>query len=264
MNRCYATVWLRLALVCTVSGCAATPLIQAQREAQGRVFYVDGAGGGGLVVNWGRDVRGGLQSAGFQGVFCEFSWQTGLGIVADQVSSASYKQSKGRELASLIYACRQAQPGQPVHLIGFSAGTAVAVHALEALPPGCCVDNVVLMASSLSSRYDLTAALQHVRGRAYVFVSPRDLLLRCMVPAVGTADRVYCGQAVAGLCGFEIQPDEGADKIETITWAPPFVLSGNRGGHTDVVHARFVQEQVTPRLCTTDEIRLAHAGVDPR
>jgi pimeloyl-ACP methyl ester carboxylesterase len=278
MNRCYVVVWPRLALVCTLSGCAATPMIQEQREAQGRVFYVDGAGGGGLVVNWGRAVRAGLESAGSKRAFCDFCWQTGLGIVADQVASVSYKRAKARQLAGLIRTCRQAEPDRPVSLIGFSAGTAVAVYALEALPPDCAVDNVVLLAPSLSSQYDLTAALHHVRGRASVFISSADLMLRWLVPVFGTADRVYCGEAVAGLCGFENRSfaragrSDAYSKIDTVVWDPRFVLSGNHGGHTDVVDARFVGEYVTPRLCTPHppgdaspdpEVRLARADALP-
>lgn len=226
----------------------------------GQVYYLDGAGGGGALLSWGRGVRAGLRRSGFDGSFTPFRWQTGLGPAMDQGSSVSYKRRKARALAEQIVAYRDAHPGQPVTLIGLSAGTAVAVFALEALPAGVAVERVILLGSSLSSHYDLSAALPHVRNTMYVFTSKKDAVLKVLVPVAGTADRKYCGLCSVGLEGFHLPA--GADaavrrlyaKVKNVAWRPEFEETGNRGGHTGAVHPRFVRSHLAPLL-------LADAGI---
>ena len=58
--------------------------------------------------------------------------------------------------------------------------------AVEGLPNGVMVDNLVLLGSSLSSKYDMRKALRHVRGKVYVFYSSRDEILTSAVRVLGT------------------------------------------------------------------------------
>jgi hypothetical protein len=233
----------------------------------GRVFYVDGAGGGGVLVNWSPGVHDGLRQAGFDGTFHEFIWQTGLGIGLDHASSVAYKRSKARELAAEITAYRQTDPDGPIDIIALSAGTAVATYALEALPLACAVDDVVFLSSSLSAHYDLTAALRRVRGSLCVFASPNDAMLGLLVPLAGTADRRFCGNAVAGLMGFELPAGGNTEsvrlykKVETVFWKPDFASWGYRGGHTDVTSVGFVCKYVAPAVHTDRAIASAGLGV---
>lgn len=216
------------------------------------IYYLDGAGGGGLLFNWGRDVRGGLELAGFDGCFEEYSWQTGLGAAADQGMSVAHKRAKAADLAERILQHMDAYPNGSVSVLGLSAGTAVAVYTLEALPIDRPVDNVVLLSSSLSADYDLSSALRRVRNGVYVFTSERDAVLRFLVPVSGTADRRYCGDRVAGLRGFRMPTEERVevrephDKLTHIAWRAEFTRSGHYGGHTDVVKPSFVKDYVAP------------------
>jgi pimeloyl-ACP methyl ester carboxylesterase len=247
------TVLACLALLCMTAGCSQTMPDREIRMTRSYLYYLDGAGGGKPLSNWSGGIRQGLQDAGYNGAGEMFSWNTGLGVVADQDSSVEYKRSKAAELAQQIQPYTREHPGAPVTLIGLSAGTAVAVFTLEALPVGCPVNNVILLGASISATYDLTQALQRVSNRMYVFTSEKDAVLAFLVPSAGTADRQQ-GVPSAGLYGFQVPPGASAAtrtqyaKISYIGWRPEFEQAGNFGGHTDTVKAPFVQEYIAPLI----------------
>ncbi len=221
-------------------------------SSHGDVYYLDGAGGGGLLSNWGRGVKAGLQMANFNGKFIEYPWETGMGVFADQVASDAYKRQKAGEVAAMIRKARDNYPDAPITLMGLSAGTAVAVFTLEALPPSCQVDNVVLLGASIGADYDLSNALRHVRGQLYVFTSESDAILNFAVPLAGTADREPGSEASAGLDGFVMPAGASLDtrrlyaKVMNIVWRTSFEKDGDWGGHTDTTQPRFVRDHIAP------------------
>jgi hypothetical protein len=216
------------------------------------VFFVDGAGGGGLIIDWSREIRRGLRDGGFRGEFRNFVWQTGLGPVADACASVDYKRSKARQLLNGLRDVRRARPDRKVHVIAASAGTGVAVFALEAMGEREAVDSLILLSSALSSSYDLTRALAHVRGEMHVFTSQHDALLKLMMPVLGTTDREYVDARVGGLEGFD--PPHGAlgladyEKIREVPWRSEWATLGHFGGHTDCKSPAFVREVIAPLL----------------
>lgn len=246
---------LSLAVACLMPlGCMMTGPAPDRdvRMTRGYIYYCDGAGGGGLITNWGRGVKQGFADAGYDGAGEIFAWETGLGAKADQESSLEYKRGKARELARSIAARRQQYRGVPITVMGLSAGTAVAVFALEELPPSASVDNVVLMGASISANYDLTRALQRVRNKFYVFSSEHDAVLLYAVPLSVTADNEDGSVMTAGLHGFQRPAHMSADarsqyaKLVHIDWQPEFAALGHGGGHTDVVNPKFVSAYVAP------------------
>lgn len=221
-------------------------------SSHGDVYYLDGAGGGGVISNWGRGVRSGLASAGFNGDFVEPHWETGMGVFADQVASDAYKRQKAGEVAVMIRDAKAKFPDAPITLMGLSAGTAVAVFALEALPVDCQVDTVVLLGASIGNDYDLTRALQRVSGRLYVFTSENDAVLNFAVPMAGTADREAGDVPSAGLDGFVV-PDGASmttrrlySRVTNIAWRTEFERDADFGGHTDTTHPQFVRDHIAP------------------
>lgn len=236
------------------AGCSQQMPDRAQRLTRGCVYYLDGAGGGGLISNWSGGLKRGLLDAGYEGAGEMFSWNTGLGVVADQDSSVEYKRGKASECARRIQQYARQQPGAPVTLIGLSAGTAVTVFVLEALPPDCPVENVVLCGASIGADYDLTRALQRVRNRMYVFTSENDAVLAYLVPVAGTADRQAGQVPSAGLRGFQLPANASADtraqygKVVHVRWRPEFAKYGDLGGHTDALKAPFVQHCMAPLI----------------
>jgi pimeloyl-ACP methyl ester carboxylesterase len=220
----------------------------------GIVYYLDGAGGGSLFTNWAPGVRKGLLQGGFKGEFQEFGWHTALGVLADQTSSVEYKRSKGKLLAGKIVAWKQAHPGRTVTLIGLSAGTAVTLYTLEALPETCKVETVILLGCSVSAGFNLSTALGRVEGNILVFTSDRDEILNSLVPMAGTADRQYVGSEVAGIMGFYrsiFSKDTNRalyEKVKNIPWSSRFERFDNYGGHTDGTNPRFVQHVLAPMI----------------
>jgi len=241
------TVCLALA-----AGCSQTMPDRAERMTRGYVFYLDGAGGGGTLSNWSGGLKRGMLDAGYNGAGEVFKWNTGLGVIADQDSSVEYKRGKASECAQRIQQYAKDHPGAPVTLIGLSAGTAVTVFALEALPVSCPVETVILCGASISADHDLTRALQRVRNRMYVFTSENDAVLAFLVPMAGTADRTNAPSA--GLRGFQMPVRASAEtrnqyaKVANIHWRPEFERYGDFGGHTDALKAPFVQEYMAPLI----------------
>ena len=243
-----------LALTVLSAGCSQTLPDRAERMTRGYIYYLDGAGGGGMFSNWSGGLRKGMLDAGYTGAAEIFRWNTGMGVVADQDASVEYKRGKASECAQRIQRYAREHPGAPVTLVGLSAGTAVTVFVLEALPPACPVENVILCGASIASDYDLTRALQRVRNRMYVFTSERDAVLAFLVPMAGTADREAGSVPAAGLRGFRMPVRASAEtrtqyaKVAYIGWKPEFARYGDLGGHTDALKAPFVQHYMAPLI----------------
>jgi hypothetical protein len=232
-----------------VAGCTST---QSTFATAGVVFYCGGAGEDGVLANWGRGVKEGLLAAGYAGTFEEYHWETGLGVIADQEENVKAKRARATKMAQQIVAYESQSPDSPVGMMGLSAGTAIVIYALEALPAADQVDTVVLLSSSVSADYDLTQALRHVRGDMYVTTSPNDAVLADLAPEFGTADRKYVGREIAGLEGFRMPV--GADletrrlyaKIMNLAWDPALDQFGDYGGHTDTAKPEFVRHVIAP------------------
>jgi pimeloyl-ACP methyl ester carboxylesterase len=256
-----------LAIAAMGTGCMQPLPDRAERMTRGYIYYLDGAGGGGAISNWAGGVKQGMLDAGYNGAGEIFKWNTGLGVLADQDSTVEYKRSKAAECARSIETYVHDHPGAPVTLMGLSAGTAVTVFTLEALPTSCPVENVILLGASIASDYDLTRALQRVRNRMYVFTSGNDAVLAFLVPMAGTADRQQ-GAASAGLNGFQTPARPSAAtrtqyaKVANIRWNPAFEKAGNFGGHTDTVKAPFVQQYIAPLIMASMAKRVQVASAD--
>jgi len=229
---------------------------RATRLPHGYVYYLDGAGGGGLV-NYAGGVRQGMENAGYTGAGEVFVWETGLGIMVDQVASEAYKREKAAKLAAEIRNYKAAHPEAPVTLMGHSAGTAIAAFTLEALPSDTRVANVILLSGSLGADYDLTQALQRVGGKMYVTTSKRDRALGFLVPIFGTADRGSGPTDTIGKQGPRMPAKPTPEtrqqyaKIVEIPWTPKFEQYGDNGLHFDTVNARFIEAVVAPLVLTT-------------
>lgn len=226
---------------------------RAERMPYGYLYYLDGAGGGTAKKNWAAGVRKGLLEGGYPGAGEMFTWETGRGLIADQDASVKYKRARAKKLAREMERRMKAYPEAPVQVLGFSAGTAVAVFALEALPPTAQVENVVLLGASISDDYDLTEALKRVRGRVYLYTSRRDRMLGFFMGFSGTADRKFAPGA--GQRGFVLPKNASAltkklyaEKLKAIPWSPTLMADGDFGRHFDNVKMKFIRDHVAPLL----------------
>jgi hypothetical protein len=107
------------------------------------------------------------------------------------------------------------------------------------------VDNVILLGSSLSHRYDVSKALRHVKGRIYNYYSSSDAVLAGPMKLFGTIDGVF-GVDGAGAVG--LHSPRGQDRIVNIRWRSEYAGYGYYGGHTDATSPRFVQAYLSKHV----------------
>lgn len=248
-----------IALMLFIAGCSSKPTgwpkaqaDRAERMHHGYIYYLDGAGGGTAKTNYAEGVQKGFLAAGYRGAGEMFSWETGKGLMADQDASVKYKRSEAKIVAAKIAQHARENPGVPLGILGFSAGTAEAIFALESLPETVQADTVVLLGTSISRDYDLTKALRRVKGHVYLYTSTRDRMLGFLMPFSGTADRKFDDPG-AGITGFVLPAGATAEtrklyahKIVTIPWTAKLEQDGDYGRHFDNVKMEFIRDHVAP------------------
>jgi len=235
------------ALAAAAAGCARTNYTSPARYEQGLVVVLGGAGGG--MMGEDSRVRGSLAAAGVNRAIEIFEWSQG-DLIDDQVD-VNANRRKADQLARRVEAYEVQYPGRPVHLVGVSAGTGLAIWALEDLSAGARVTGTVLLASSLGARYDLAPALDKVDDAIYSFNSIADTVLSIGVTMTGSVDRN--GSVAGGLVGFS--PPDGSpeyvrklykEKLVQIPWWPGDVVLGNLGDHLGSTNPLFIRARVSP------------------
>jgi pimeloyl-ACP methyl ester carboxylesterase len=208
-----------------------------ERARYGLTFYVPGAG-----VDLGdAGVRAGLEQAGYRGQVARATWSVTFNPAIDQTLRVLAHQGAKR-LAKAIQDYIDDYPDRDVNLVGLSAGTGVAIWALEQLKPSYRVNNVVLISSSLYYKYDVSPALARVKGKIYNYYSPTDLVLLGPMKVFGTIDGVYLEDG-AGAVGLHVPP--GAEsRVINIPWREEFSQYGYVGGHGDGTNAAFVAHEI--------------------
>jgi pimeloyl-ACP methyl ester carboxylesterase len=183
-----------------------------------------------------------------------FVWSHGYGrMLVDHVDHCNHLE-EGRRLAALVVAAKQSCPERGVYLVGHSSGTAVALAAAEASPPGY-IERIVLLAPAVSHDYDLRPALRDVRQNIDAFISRRDVgALFFGTSIAGTTDRRHA--AAAGRIGFTpILTCPGDEllyaKLRVHPWNRSVVWSGNRGSHYGTLEPTFVRAYILPLLQRT-------------
>jgi pimeloyl-ACP methyl ester carboxylesterase len=258
---------LLVLLIAMVTGCGSTGtsrfvnLSNGQGYDRGLVVCLSGAGGMTGEVD---RIRLGLTEGGASCAIESFEWSTGM-VLVDQADFDS-NRAKARALARHIEAYRAEYRDRPVHLIGVSAGTGLAVWAVEDLSAGCPIDNIILIGSSLSQNYDLAAALRNIRGHLVNHYSPADMVLSLGVTLAGTVDRG--GGISGGLHGF-VAPDRAGEetlglydyRLLQIGWKAEDATLGHLGDHLGGTQPAFVKERIAPLTWSRqDVISVADAG----
>jgi pimeloyl-ACP methyl ester carboxylesterase len=214
------------------------------RARYGMTFYCPGVGN----VDLGDEgIRAGLEKAGYQGQVARMTWSLSFNPAIDQTVRIIAEQG-GKRLAGYIQEYMDRYPGREVNVVGLSGGTGVAIWAVEALKPEYKVNNVVLLSSSLYYGYDVSRALENVRGKIYNYYSSTDAVLAGPMKLFGTIDGVHFEDA-AGAVGLRVPPG-AAERVVNIAWTPEFEQFGYYGGHTDGTNAAFVTADIAPRILT--------------
>ena len=220
-----------------------------ERAQYGITFYCPGVGN----MDLGDEgVRAGLEKAGYRGQVARVTWSLSFNPAIDQTVRLIAEQG-GKRLAMYIQDYMDQYPGREVNLVGLSAGTGVAVWALEALKPEYKVGNVVLISSSLYHDYDVSRALQRVKGKIYNYYSSTDAVLAGPMKVFGTIDGVHFEDA-AGAIGLRVPPG-APGRVVNVAWSPDFEKYGYYGGHTDGTSAAFVTAYIAPELLTAAPVQ---------
>jgi pimeloyl-ACP methyl ester carboxylesterase len=222
------------------------------------VFYCDGAG----WYSSAAPVAQGLRDAGYKGTFNTYGWSALLGAPHDHFVTA-HSKGVARGLARRIEKLRRSDPQGQIDVMGLSAGTAVVLNALEELPAGIEVNNVVLFSPSVSSEHDLSKAMQHVRRNLYATCSPHDAILATLaVNADGEPG------PPAGRVGLRLprQPAAATEsayrRVINLPWEPAYLAFDWNGAHTGVTNRKMVAGVIAPRVLATEPYPLDRSVMD--
>ncbi|CAN5572337.1 hypothetical protein BH09PLA1_BH09PLA1_02820 [soil metagenome] len=257
MRRCTILGFILLASLSTALAAA-----QAQPARQTWLLHLPGIGGEMRIDHL---FTQGLLGGGIDADLEIYDW-TGAdrGMVALMQTKRHAAQST--IVAQMIEKHVRENPNQHITITGHSAGTGIAVWALEKLPDDVMVDDLVMIASALSPQYDLSKALRHVRGKAYAFNSDLDVLILSVgTKGFGTVDRVKTD--AAGRVGFEAPADGDAQQYAKLTQIPydsDWLRFNNSGDHIgpmmrsfakNVVASVMLGRGVPPRATTAPSTR---------
>jgi len=202
-----------------------------------------------------RGIVSGLRQTHPDATFEIFDWTTGhASLMLYHVQAWQRNQSVAGCLADHIAAIQSRQPNRPIVLVGHSGGGAMAVMALDQLPPGFKIQQAILLAPDVSPSYPLETALGKTVQGIDVFYSNLDwVVLGAATYTVGTIDRVWT--PAAGMVGFRTQQSSDvlgknlyATKLHQHGYDPAMSFSGHFGGHFTCTLPEFVKSYVSPVL----------------
>jgi len=252
-----------LVLSAAVAGCAEPNYTALERYQRGLILVFHGAGG---ITHAPAQIRRGLHTGDVDHAIELVDWSAGHNVFEDQTNLQRNRRI-ARDSAMRVARYMGQHPDRPVHLIGLSAGTGIAIFTAEQLPAGVKVDGVCLLASSLNARYDLTPAMGRVRNQITNFSSVADVgVLGVGVGLAGTVDR---GSGVAaGLYGFSL-PKNASQRTKSLyeakliemPWKAEYIIFGHLGDHLGATSASFVKRFVAPIVL--DASRLRQQGKSP-
>ncbi|HWG44134.1 MAG TPA: alpha/beta fold hydrolase [Gemmataceae bacterium] len=231
-------------VLCPQGAAAAAPAC----ATQGIVFVVDGAGG---FEAASRTFRETVIAEKMPLEVRVFHWTHGYcRVFADQMH-ATHMTRSGRHLADEVLRCHEASPGQPIYLVGHSAGCGVILRAAANLPPDT-LERIVLLAPAVATDHDLRPALASACRGIDAFYSRRDwACLGVGVLLTGTTDRRWT--MAAGKVGFRpIVNDPGDEmlyaRLRQYPWDSSLSCVGHKGGHYGSYQPAFLRAFVLPLL----------------
>lgn len=241
---CLCTLVLTSALVSSLHAQPAPTTASTTQSAAPRIFHLPGIGG---YLPIDRHFIRGLRQGGLTHIE-HFDWTNGHPGLAALVNNDN-KQAQSRAFAERLTAEYRADPNRPIQITAHSGGGAIAVWALEQLPDDVTIERLFLLHPALSPSYDLSAALRHVRDRAYVFSSEMDPVLGAGTRALGTMDGVRTD--AMGRVGFVIPADADAQqyaKLIAMPYDDRWLRHDNIGDHIGPLTTRFAEAFLAPLI----------------
>jgi pimeloyl-ACP methyl ester carboxylesterase len=209
---------------------------------------------------WSLGFVGGLKAGGVSSEVEIVDWTTGTpALMLVHLRHETRNRRQAAQIAAKIVEYQSQYPGRPVNLIGHSGGGGLALMVVEALPPGQCVDCVVLLAAAISPDYDLRPVLAKTRRGVWNYSSHAgdSLLLVAGTSAFGTIDGRYSSSA--GAVGFRLPQDvTDADrqlycqKLIERPYQIQMALKGNLSDHYGPMNPLFARAELAPILSESE------------
>jgi hypothetical protein len=249
MRRTSVVVACAFAVIPLLVGCGTTPVRRpaAKLDPKPYLLHLPGITGG----FWMHDqYTRALQAGGFDAETAIYDW-TGSRFSLSVLGQREQNLEQADKIARFLTKKHQENPQRPLYLSCESGGAGVLVWALEKLPDDVQVEAAILVSPALSTTYDLTPALRHVRKRMLVFPSKSDgLVLGFGTLMFGTMDRKH--EKSAGLDGFTMPATADAAqyaKLEQYPYRGKFFWDyGNGGGHAWALYPHFASAYLASRL----------------
>jgi pimeloyl-ACP methyl ester carboxylesterase len=189
----------------------------------------------------------GFVQGGFTGQVQIYDW-TEQDIGLDALFALKRNHAEAKKVARLLTERFDLDPTAPIYLTCHSGGGGIAIWALEELPARIKISALVMMSPALSPGYDLSKALSHVSGKAYVFSSTEDsLVLGTGCQLMGTIDGVKTD--AAGRVGFKMPPTADVGqyaKLVSVPYNAEWIRLGDHGDHIGAMSRRFNQLVIAP------------------
>ncbi len=225
-------------------------LLTAERLARGYTIVVVGVNGDNSLS---AGLAPGLVDGGYPGAVDVIDWTTGYWpLFIYHLRSSERHDAGARAIVDKIAAYQAQHPQGEVNLIGYSAGAAVVLEALEELPQEVEIDRTILLAGAVSPMHNLSPALAHCRLGLWNYYQPQDVVaLWAGTLIAGTADGTHL--VSAGAIGFFPPADQSAKalyeaKLIERCYHPDMVRHGSLGGHFQCVTRKFSAGWVAPLL----------------
>ncbi|MCE5277254.1 MAG: hypothetical protein ABFD92_02735 [Planctomycetaceae bacterium] len=249
---------------CLAGGCA--DYTRQSGAERGLIIVLPGVQGPDALTS---NIRRGLIDGGADRAIVVQSWGKPIplaGVLINQVDVLGARIDASA-IAGRIVAYQQAFPGRPVHVVGHSAGGALAVFVAESLASkrqAQPIDGLVLLSASISSGYDLTKALGMCRRGILNCYNPEDVALLGVGTAIlGNLDGGH--GASAGLNGFRPpdQDDASSASIDAYMRLTQQPVSGRGSAHFASTSPDFVAEVPAPWILSTQAAEVASPSHPP-
>ena len=229
----YTQIGFRLSLslaVVACAGCATLAPIEREQLDRGLVMVLPGVE---CYASHHVGLAQGLKDAGVDRAIEVRVWGTHPFGTFPNLLSYQLNRRRAAGIAEELVQYRSEHPSQPIALIGFSGGGAMALFTAEALPPDFRLERIILMGAAISPTYDFRPSLAHCERGIVNFYSSQDwLMIGLGTQVFGTMDRQKtCG---AGRYGFldehgGLRTEPG---LKQIAWRPEWRHWGNWGYHS--------------------------------
>jgi pimeloyl-ACP methyl ester carboxylesterase len=218
----------------------------APLEGQNLVVLVPGCAGDGF---WYNDLRQSVAASQPTRTVRTFEWGLPLPLYMLNLQDAKIHSKAEKALAKAIKSWRDRYPSGHLTLLGHSAGCGVILGSLSRMEKRVDVENVVLLAPSISPNYQISPALRQIAGTLHVFFSDGDRLwLGWRTSTFGTYDSIRT--EAAGKIGLNVDhlTPNLREKVVQHSYEPEFAELGNGGGHFGSLVRRFDDKVIAPLL----------------